>query len=880
MQMPESSLFHLPGNTKYRLARGSIKLLLGLQVLMAVIVISALLLTTNHTRQVLLENNLIHAREHADNLEARLTQSFGLLQLHIRSLQLANQSKDRQLNELTSLQEKLVYIRSLSLLDANGQIILSTNSANQGLQPELGQLLPAGAPRNTQLLRFANPWQGRDFADGKQSQGDDDGYGREFFPLLSNLADSSELRLLLAINSDYFINLASGHGDNDTFEQNLYTDNGVLLFSTNKQKPAGASLISAEHLAMVQNTLSGSGIWLDQDQQEQLQAYRASKNYPWFVQSQISLKQSLQGWQQTNSKLWLHTLLTLALMLLITGYMTYRVNRSVQLQERRQEALRLASSVFVHSSDMILIADNKRRIIASNPAFEQGIGFTIRDVLGHQLGNLQPELEPCPMYEQAWQHVKDYGSWQGEVTEVRKDGSDIAVWLSINVIRDNQGRVVNYVAVMRDLSRIRADEDKIRRLSLAVEQSPSSIVITSPEAKIEYANPQFYRATGYQPDEVIGANPRILQSGLTPYKNYINMWQQISRGQVWHGDFVNKRKDGSFYYERASVSPLLDNQGNISGYLGVKHDITAEKEAEQKMRLAASVIDSTNEGVMICNSDNKIIDVNPAFSQITGYSREEALGRNPEFLSSENRNAEQYEDLYKALADKGHWQGEFWNRNKNGANYVIFSTINQIIDETCQVSHYVSVFSDITEQKNQQKSLEKQAHYDLLTGLPNRLLLQDRLKQAMARALRQQHCLAVCFMDLDGFKAVNDNHGHEAGDELLVAVAQRLQQSIRAEDTAARLGGDEFVLLLERVHDFDSCEQIVLRVLEAVRQPLTLSTGAQVGVTASIGITFYPQDDGDSDQLLRNADRAMYRAKQGGRDCYEVSTKVKVKNCM
>lgn len=429
------------------------------------------------------------------------------------------------------------------------------------------------------------------------------------------------------------------------------------------------------------------------------------------------------------------------------------------------------------------------------------------------------------------------------------------------------------MGVFKDLSQQHSREATIRKLSLAVEQSPSSIVMTTPSANIEYANPEFLASTGYSHEEVMGTNPRFLKSGKTPAITYAKLWRKISSGQVWHGEFVNRRKDGSIYYERCSISPVHDHKGKLTGYLGIKHDITAEKEVEQAMRLAASVTANTAESIMICDAENRVIQVNPAFTRLTGYTSEDMLGQNPEMLLEAERNEDTLTSMQASLAARDEWQGEFWKRSKNGKLYATSGTISLIRDETGLITHYVSIFSDITETKMQQENLQKQAHFDHLTGLPNRILLNDRLVQAMNRAKRHSHTLAVCFMDLDGFKQVNDTYGHQAGDELLICIARRLKDCLRGDDTVARLGGDEFVLLLSPVSCTPQCEQIMQRILDTIAQPVELSNGKQGFVTGSIGVTLYPQDDGDADQLLRHADHAMYQAKQNGRNCYVISPK-------
>ena len=484
---------------------------------------------------------------------------------------------------------------------------------------------------------------------------------------------------------------------------------------------------------------------------------------------------------------------------------------------------------------------------------------------GRKLGEWVDGLPAPANFAELWAAMGSCGTWQGEVQERRKDGSTLTGWLAVSAVHDSEHQVVNYVGVLRDLSRLHKDEATIRKLSLAVEQSPTSIVITSTEPAIEYANPQFFRTTGYTPQEVIGQNPRVMQSGQTAQSTYAAMWAALHAGQVWQGEFVNRRKDGSLYIESATVAPLIDAAGRTTHYMGIKQDITAQKAVENALRLAASVVAQTHDGVMVCDAQQRIIDVNPAFTRITGYTGAQVLGCKPSVLSAGSKNRGQYPTMEEALRLHGHWEGEFWNRRSDGSLYAIASTMNTVCDDAGAVTHYINVFSDVTERKHQNEHLELLAHFDPLTRLPNRTLLADRLAQAMARVQPEQHRLAVCFMDLDGFKAVNDTHGHEAGDELLVIVARRLEANVRTDDTVARQGGDEFVILLNGLPDVAECERAAGRLLQAVRQPIVVN-GHTVQVGASIGIALHPQDGSDAETLLRYADQAMYQAKQGGRN--------------
>ncbi len=301
--------------------------------------------------------------------------------------------------------------------------------------------------------------------------------------------------------------------------------------------------------------------------------------------------------------------------------------------------------------------------------------------------------------------------------------------------------------------------------------------------------------------------------------------------------------------------------------LCIGHDISKQKKAETKLQLAARVFECSLEGIMITDADNRIIRTNPAVSHITGYASDELLGGTPAMLASGRHDADFYDAMWHSLNSRDHWRGEIWNRRKNGELYPEWLTISALRGKDGKLSHYVAVFSDISQLKVDTATLEHLAQYDPLTGIPNRRLLADRLLQAMARARRLNSQLAVCYLDLDGFKQVNDELGHPAGDRLLIEISHRLKATLREYDTLARLGGDEFVLLFAELPDHDDLTPILTRVLEVVSAPVTLDD-AQAWVSASIGVTFYPHDDVSADVLLQHADKAMYQAKQDGKNCY------------
>ncbi len=323
---------------------------------------------------------------------------------------------------------------------------------------------------------------------------------------------------------------------------------------------------------------------------------------------------------------------------------------------------------------------------------------------------------------------------------------------------------------------------------------------------------------------------------------------QDERSHGWRENYVYKLESGEL--------------------VAIYRDVTKRKRYEKKLRLAASVFQHSQEGIIITDPQNNIIDANPACSQLTGYSRQELIGENPGLLSSGRQSGPFYQAMWASLSQHGHWQGELLNRRKNGEIYTELLSIDAVHDEQGELQYYVGVFSDISYLKEQEQALQRMAYSDALTGLPNRLLLHDRMEQAIRQAQRHDSLVAVCYLDLDGFKPVNDRYGHEAGDEVLVAVSERLQKVLRTEDTVARLGGDEFVLLVQDIKSVRELETMLDRILSQLSQPYTLSKGQPVVVTASIGIALYPLDDVDPDTLLRHADQAMYLAKKQGKNGY------------
>ncbi len=305
--------------------------------------------------------------------------------------------------------------------------------------------------------------------------------------------------------------------------------------------------------------------------------------------------------------------------------------------------------------------------------------------------------------------------------------------------------------------------------------------------------------------------------------------------------------------------------------------------AEQKLQLAASVFVHAREGIMITNAQGDILEVNATFTEITGYTRDDVVGNNPRILSSGRQDRAFYEAMWRTLKNQDVWRGEVWNRRKDGELYAELLTISAVRDAQKNVTQYVALFSDITQRKAMEEQVWQLAFYDPLTQLPNRRLLNDRLSQALAQSERSAQFGAVLFLDLDNFKPLNDEHGHRAGDLLLVEVAERLKRVVRGIDTVARLGGDEFVVVLCELgpeHVAASAQALVIaeKIRTSLAETYQVSLPRHAGpdavvdhrCTASVGVVLYWQHTVGAEQLLQWADAAMYQAKALGRNRVQI----------
>ncbi|MBF0588923.1 MAG: diguanylate cyclase [Magnetococcales bacterium] len=409
-------------------------------------------------------------------------------------------------------------------------------------------------------------------------------------------------------------------------------------------------------------------------------------------------------------------------------------------------------------------------------------------------------------------------------------------------------------------------ENRFRTIANSVQDA---LVEVDSRGEILLWNRSAQRMFGFSADEVVGES---IEKRIMPERFRLSARQALERFHESGGgahigctvELVGMKKDGSEFPLELSTSAVeMDGEWHA---LGTVRDITLRKEAEQKLKLGTNVIDQVLEGVIITDCKGLIEKVNPAFTDLTGFQREEAIGVKPNLLRSGRHDRTFYAEMWKSLLGNGYWQGEVWNRQKNGSLYLEWLSISAIKADNGEITNFVGVISDITQRKRNEERLEQLAFYDALTGIPNRMLFHERLKHDLNQVKRNKQQLAVFFLDLDYFKKVNDTYGHEVGDKLLQETARRLQNLLRKEDTVARLGGDEFAIILKRVTQArEDSELVASKVIQALVAPFEID-GNSCQVGTSIGIGIFPNDGNEESVLIKRADEAMYRAKEGGRN--------------
>jgi len=557
--------------------------------------------------------------------------------------------------------------------------------------------------------------------------------------------------------------------------------------------------------------------------------------------------------------------------LVIVGRDITELRQSQEALAEKDEKLR---NLYNLSPLGIALTDMDGRYVEFNESFRSICGYPEEELKALDYWTLTPrkyELEEARQLE-LLATIGRYGPYEKEY--VRKDGSLIPLRLNGLLMTGRDGQ--KYIwSIVEDITEHKQAEDALRenqnKYRLLFENASDGIFLQDASGFVD-CNERGARMYGLSREELLGRSPRDLAperqpDGRLSVEVADEKIAAVMRGEPQQFEWRPLRADG----EPLDVEINLDRieLGDSVLIQAVVRDITERKQIEENLRITASVFDNSYEAILITDARNIITDVNQAFTKITGYSREEVIGKNPKLLSSGRQDKVFYSAMWQSLSRNKVWRGEIWNRRKSGEIYAELLSISVICSDDGRVQRHVAVFSDISYIKEHEAELSHVANYDALTGVPNRRLLADRLRQAILRVQRSGKMVAICYIDLDGFKLVNDQFGHEAGDQLLIEVTRRIQESLRAGDTLARLGGDEFVVLFNEVAGEQECLQVLDRILDVIALPVYFGK-AEMKVSASIGVTFYPSDNHDGDTLLRHADQAMYVAKQTGKNHYHL----------
>lgn len=410
-------------------------------------------------------------------------------------------------------------------------------------------------------------------------------------------------------------------------------------------------------------------------------------------------------------------------------------------------------------------------------------------------------------------------------------------------------------------------KDELSAFKYAVENSDNSVVLTDVDRNILYVNDIFEKNTGFKKNEVSGQKPKMLSSGQTPEKTYEELNRKLALGQKWEGEFVNKRKDGTLFYEKASIVPIFVD-GKIKNYLAIKLDITKYIEQNEQIKLSSIAFNNIQEGIMVCNSKKQIITINKAYEDISGYKKEELIGKRPNIFRFAFHDRTFYKKVIFSLEQNGSWKGQIYDKNKNGDINAFWLNISVVKDNNDEVTKYVAVHTSLQEIIESKEKADFLAYHDSLTKLPNRLKLENELINTLNLANRNNFNIFVLFIDLDRFKIINDTLGHSVGDKLLIKIANRIKSVLRQSDILARMGGDEFIVVLESCKSKKSAGYVCEKILNIVKEPITIENSV-LNTSASIGVAMFPDDGFDKTTLIKNADTAMYHAKKLGKDTYQ-----------
>ncbi|GBG13591.1 uncharacterized protein NMK_1142 [Novimethylophilus kurashikiensis] len=509
-------------------------------------------------------------------------------------------------------------------------------------------------------------------------------------------------------------------------------------------------------------------------------------------------------------------------------------------------------------------------VIYVNDAACDSLGYTRQELIGKHPWDYDPDFK-SEAWPELWNRLQKHEIVHLETRHRRKDGNIFDVEVTGNYI-SYKDEEFSFVFV-QDISARKAAEEALRKkesyLRALVDNFPFMVWLKDKESRFLTVNKVHANSYDYQlPEDLVGKT----DFDLSPYdlaQHYRDDDLKIMASRK--REIIEEQHEGKHgrHWIETFKAPVIDGSGELLGTVGFARDITERKAVEAELAISASVFEA-QEGMVVTDCDSVILKINETFTRVTGYSPEEAVGQKMSMLSSGVHDKNFYEKMWNSIVNNGSWQGEIWNRKKSGEIYPEWLTVTAIKGKDGMVSHYVGTMLDITMRKAMEDQVQYLAHHDALTDLPNRTLFNDRLHLALAQAKRENYLMCLMFLDLDRFKPVNDNLGHEVGDQLLKLVARRIAECIKREsDTVARLGGDEFVILLPRIEKQGDALMVASAIHHALENEFVIDTHS-IFISSSIGIAIYPSDGTDEIDLMKNADSAMYAAKKAGKGCYRL----------
>ena len=524
--------------------------------------------------------------------------------------------------------------------------------------------------------------------------------------------------------------------------------------------------------------------------------------------------------------------------------------------------------IFDEANDGILLLSNEGRVLDVNRIWYEKLGYEKEEMVGRRIAEFDPP-EFAPKVPERVAEVRKQGHTVFESAHVRKDGTLIPVEINARRVEiDGEERILS---VVRDVSERKRLESELAareaRYRGVIETSAEGFWIVDMEGRLLEVNDTYAKLSGYSREELLSMRIPDLEAKESTEDTAAHIETVMKNGYDRFESF-HRKKDGTVWPVEVIVSFWPMEGGRLFVFC---RDITERKHMDEEKRLAMTVFQNISEAMTVTDAQHRIIAINPAFTKLTGYTAEEVLGRNPNILSSGRHDSEFYREMWQSISDTGEWQGEIWDRRKNGELIAEWMTISTIYDEEGQVRQRVALFSDITKKKQSDEMIWRQANFDPLTQLPNRNMFRERLETEIKKAQRNATALGLFFIDLDRFKEINDTLGHHVGDELLVEAARRIISCVRESDTVARLGGDEFTVILAGLTDETRIERVAQEIILKLANPFHLDKESAY-ISASIGITFYPNDASDAHNLIKNADQAMYAAKNKGRNRFSYFT--------